>query len=217
MMSAVQTFRHALRLRFLVTCPPEHQEDSFSGFVSSSSSSILALNSSGNSNPTRLAVLLIFSSCSIPTEGLYRSKSVYPTLASSQGSGLYVIRPLISQEEQNIVPLCDPSFGICGCLPEYGAEVSVEGLVAGDGERRVGCWLGLAVRSVCKDILGALIRGGGLDTRPMLLPLARSSASVSNPRCCPKTIRVKSFGGRGICTQIGFGGLLISPPQHHRE
>ena len=43
---------------------------------SSSDSSILAFNSSGNSNPTRLAVRRILSSCSIPTEGLYRSNKV---------------------------------------------------------------------------------------------------------------------------------------------
>ena len=48
---------------------------SLRGF-SSSSSSILARSSSGNSNPTRRAVRLTFSSCSIPTDGLYRSSNV---------------------------------------------------------------------------------------------------------------------------------------------
>ena len=43
---------------------------------SSSSSSILARRSLGNSNPTRRAVRLTFSSCSIPTDGLYRSNNV---------------------------------------------------------------------------------------------------------------------------------------------
>jgi len=43
---------------------------------SSSSSSILARRSFGNSNPTRRAVRLTFSSCSIPTDGLYRSNNV---------------------------------------------------------------------------------------------------------------------------------------------
>jgi hypothetical protein len=85
------------RPRGLLFQSPPHQsphEDFFSVFVSSSSS-ILALNSSGNSNPTRLAVRLILSSCSIPTEGLYRSKSVYPLISPPLpmvlGCTLYVL------------------------------------------------------------------------------------------------------------------------------
>jgi hypothetical protein len=130
---------------------PRHQsltKTHFSIFVSSSSS-ILALNSSGNSNPTRLAVRLIFSSCSIPTEGLYRSNSVYPAISppSPQGSGLYVVRPLTSEEEQDVVALCDSSFRVCRGQLEHGAEVCVAGLVAGDGQGRVGYWLGLEISS----------------------------------------------------------------------
>jgi hypothetical protein len=136
----------------LFQSPPHQSPHEDSSVFVSSSSSILAFNSSGNSNPTRLAVRLILSSCSIPTEGLYRSKSVYPLISpplpnSPQGSGLYVVGPLTSEEEQGIVALCNSSFGVGGGLLEYGAEVCMEGLVAGDGQGRVGYWLGLEVRS----------------------------------------------------------------------
>jgi hypothetical protein len=44
---------------------------------SSSSSCIRARSSCGSSNPTRRAVRRILSSCSTPTDGLYRSNKVY--------------------------------------------------------------------------------------------------------------------------------------------
>lgn len=58
---------------------------------SSSSSSILARSSLGNSNPTRRAVRLTFSSCSIPTDGLYRSSNVcHQQIRQKIDSTLYV-------------------------------------------------------------------------------------------------------------------------------
>jgi hypothetical protein len=51
----------------------------------SSSPSIRARSSTGNSRPTRRAVRRTFSSCSIPTEGLYRSsKACHQRLHQSQ-------------------------------------------------------------------------------------------------------------------------------------
>jgi hypothetical protein len=97
---------------------------------SSSSSSILARKSLGNSNPTRRAVRLTFSSCSIPTDGLYRSSNVCHQ-QFAKNKRFDIVRPLTSKIQQNVVSFRYSSFGRRHSGLKDSAEMIVKCMILG--------------------------------------------------------------------------------------